>query len=140
MNMRGTNAHIYIYILLSYYYYWTYGVLKCPFRVPFVSLCPALFRKILIKHGLHGGTTGERKGGETPAIEVPPLGQSKALLFLVAPEHRVRGYLLWESLESQVGTCPTLPKKPKILKAGTFSTLPPHQHHQAQQSHRLAPK
>ena len=88
-----------------------------------MSRCPALFRKLLIKHGLHGGTTGERVDCAGPAIEVPPLGQPRAVLFLVAPEHRVGGYYYWESLESQMGSDPTLQKKPKILKAGTFSTL-----------------
>ena len=125
------HSYIYIYsfkLLLLLDLQRFYLPLLSPFRAPFEPLCPALFRKLLIKHGLHGGALGERVYCAGPAMEAPPRGQPRAVLFLVAPEHRVRGYLLWESLESQVGTCPTLPKKPKFLKAGTFST-PRHRHH-----------
>ena len=83
--------------------------LLSPFRAPL----PALFRKLLIKHGLHGGALGERVYCAGPAMEAPPRGQPRAVLFLVAPEHRVGGYYYWESLESQMGSDPTLPKSQK---------------------------
>ena len=63
-----------------------------------------------------------------------------AVFFLVAPAHRVRGYYYWESSESQMGSDPTLPKKPKIRKAGTFSTLQLPHLQQAQLSHCFTPK
>ena len=42
--------------------------------------------------------------------------------FGVIPAHRVRGYYYWESLPSQMGEYPPLPKKPILSEAGTFST------------------